>query len=182
MISITTKRKIQTWLVNSWVGSLYVNYLIWKQTKESMQKYETTIASQPVGQIIREYSLLTMGVSKVKRTINTLIGRREAVEYHRVLTTVDNMIDLAPHEQGSGQSEIARITHEIAVKKGNVDIATPQEKLSMINKRIDDYKELHAHQAKRTLMRNLRKARQENNLELVKQLETELQDKYGQRH
>lgn len=179
---IRLRRKLQTFLVNSWLGGLYLNFLIWRQTKENMQKYETAIGGKPVNQIIREYSLIAQGVSKVKRTVNSLIGKREAQEYHKVLSTIDNMVDLAQHEEGSGKSELAKITREIAVKKGNVDIATPQEKLSMINKRIDDYKELHAHQAKRNLLRQLRKARAENNQELVKQLEQELQDKHGQRH
>lgn len=156
---IRLRRKLQTLLVNSWFGSLYLNYLIWRQTKENMQKYETAIGSKPVNQIIREYNLIAQGVSKVKRTVNNLIGKREAQEYHKVLSTIDNMVDLAQHEEGSGQSELAKITRQIAVKKGNVDIATPQEKLSMINKRIDDMKELHEHIEKRNKLRQLRKER-----------------------
>ena len=179
---IRLRRKLQTYLVNSWLGGLYLNFLIWRQTKENTQKYQVDALGRPTGQIIREYSLIAQGVSKVKRTINNMIGKRDAEEYHKTLSKVDNMVDLAKHEEGSGASVLAEVAREIAVKKGNVDIATPQEKLSMINKRIDDYKELHAHQAKRNLLRQLRKARLENNQELVKQLEQELQEKHGQRH
>lgn len=156
---IRMRRKLQTYLVNSWLGGLYLDFLIWRQTKENTQKYQTDVLGRPVGQIIREYSLLAQGVSKVKRTVNKMIGKRDAEEYHKTLSSMDNMVDLAKHEAGSGQSKLAEVAREIAVKKGNVDIATPQEKLSMINKRIDDMKELHKHIEKRNKLRQLRKER-----------------------
>lgn len=173
--------KLRNWLYSTWIGDLYLSFLIWKDAKtDSSPRFLTP---GEAATIIREYSLLTQGVTKAKKTVNALVASKSKEEYHRVLSELNNMIDLSDYDDNDvSRRQFGNVIREISVKKGNQDIVTPQDKLNMIHQRIEDYKELHAHQAKRNLMRQLRKARQENNQELAKQLETELREKYGQRH
>jgi hypothetical protein len=173
--------KLRNWLYSTWIGDLYLSFLIWKDAKtDSGPRFLTP---GEAATIIREYSLLTQGVTKAKKTVNALVASKSKEEYHRVLSELNNMIDLSDYDDNDvSRRQFGNVIREISVKKGNQDIVTPQDKLNMIHQRIEDYKELHAHQAKRNLMRQLRKARQENNQELAKQLETELREKYGQRH
>lgn len=173
--------KLRNWLYSTWIGDLYLSFLIWKDVKtDSGPRFLTP---GEAATIIREYSLLTQGVTKAKKTVNALVASKSKEEYHRVLSELNNMIDLSDYDDNDvSRRQFGNVIREISVKKGNQDIVTPQDKLNMIHQRIEDYKELHAHQAKRNLMRQLRKARQENNQELAKQLETELREKYGQRH
>lgn len=173
--------KLRNWVYSTWIGDLYLSFLIWKDAKiDSGPRFLTP---GEAAQIIREYSLLTQGVTKAKKTVNALVASKSKEEYHRVLSELNNMIDLSDYDDNDvSRRQFGNVIREISVKKGNQDIVTPQDKLNMIHQRIEDYKELHAHQAKRNLMRQLRKARQENNQELAKQLETELREKYGQRH
>ena len=173
--------KLRNWLYSTWIGDLYLSFLIWKDAKtDSGPRFLTP---GEAATIIREYSLLTQGVTKAKKTVNALVASKSKEEYHRVLSELNNMIDLSDYDDNDvSRRQFGNVIREISVKKGNQDIVTPQDKLNMIHQRIEDYKQLHAHQAKRNLMRQLRKARQENNQELAKQLETELREKYGQRH
>lgn len=175
------KYKLLNWMWSTWIGDLYLRLLIWKDSQsQSGPRYLTP---GEAATIVREYSMLTQGVTKAKQTVNALVTSRSKSEYHRVLSELENMIDLSDYgNNDAARRQFGNVIREISVKKGNQDIVTPQDKLNMIHQRIDDYKELHAHQAKRNLLRQLRKAKQENNEELVKQLETELQVKYGQRH
>lgn len=173
--------RLRNWVYSTWIGDLYLSFLIWKDAK--VDNGPRFLTPGEAAQIIREYSLLTQGVTKAKKTVNALVASKSKEEYHKVLSELNDMIDLSDYDENDhSRRQFGNVIREISVKKGNQDIVTPQDKLNMINQRIEDYKELHAHQAKRNLMRQLRKARQENNQELTKQLETELREKYGQRH
>lgn len=178
---MTLKQKIVNWLYSTWLGDLHLRYLIWMDSKaETNVRF---LSPKEMATIIKEYSLLSEGVTKVKSKVNSLVSARSAEEYHKTLSELENMIDLSADDNNDhARVQFGNIVRDISVKKGNKDIVTSQDKLNMIHQRIDDYKELHAHQAKRNLLRQLRKAKVENNQELVKQLEQELQDKHGQRH
>lgn len=172
--------KIVNWLWSTWIGDLYLRFLIWKD--EQTTTGPRYLTPKEAATIIKEYSLLAEGVTKVKKTVNQLVASQSKEEYDKVLRELHNMIDLAEYDNDEARAQFGRIVREISVKKGNKDIVTPQDKLNMIQQRIEDYKELHAHQAKRTLMRQIRKAKQNNDLEELKRLETQFQEQYGQRH
>lgn len=170
--------KVRNWIYSTWIGDLYLQFLIWKDSQVSTgPRYLTP---KEAATIIREYSLLSEGVTKVKKTVNELVMARSKDEYHRVLSQLNNMIDLSEYDDNDqARRQFGNVIREISVKKGNQDIVTPQDKLNMIHQRIEDYKELHAHMEKRKLLRELRKARQENNKELADQLEIQIKGKYG---
>ena len=171
--------KITNWLWSTWIGDLYFKYLIWIDAKaDKLPRY---LSPKELATIVKEHSMLYEGVAQVKRKVNSLITTRTSSEYNRVLSSVDNLVDLAKNEKDDGKAVLAAITHEIAVKKGNRDIVTPQDKLNMINQRIEDYKELHAHIEKRNLYRALRKAATAGDKEKVAELQKTIQEKYGKR-
>ena len=173
------KNRLINWIYSTWIGDLYFRYLVWQDSKKDTDiRYLTP---KEAAQVIREYSLVSEGVKRVKKKVDQLINSRDKGEYHRVLTEIEDMILLAadPKNEDPGRLQFANVVRQMAVKKGNKDIVTPQDKLDMIHKRIEDYKELHAHQAKRSLMRQIRKAKQENNQVLLLELETEFKEKYG---
>jgi len=174
---MTLRQRLLNYIYSTWVGDLYLRYLIWADAKANVGPRYLTPGEMAT--VIKEYSLLAEGVTKVKSKVNTLVASRSKEEYHKTLSELENMIDLSDEDNDSARAKFGNIVREISVKKGNKDIVTPQDKLNMIHQRIEDYKELHAHQAKRTLMRQLRKAKQGNDLEEVKRLETEFQEKYG---
>ena len=177
---MTLKTKIVNWLYSTWLGDLHLRYLIWRDSRAEVgPRYLTP---KEMATVIKEYSLVAEGVTKVKKKVNALVASQSKEEYHRILSELENMIDLSEDDTDSAKAKFSQIVRDISVKKGNKDIVTSQDKLNMIHQRIDDYKELHQHQAKRNLMRQLRKARQDKNQELIQQLETELREKHGQRH
>lgn len=171
--------KLINWIWSTWIGDLYFRYLIWVDAKAD--KLPRFMSPKEMATIIKEHSLLADGVNVVKGKVNTLVTERTSNEYHRVLSKVDDMIDLSKNEANDGRNAMAQVVREIAVKKGNRDIVTPQDKLNMINQRIDDYKELHAHIEKRNLFRAHRKAVQANNPELAAELLKTIQERYGKR-
>lgn len=173
--------KVRNWIYSTWVGDLYLQFLIWKDSKT--QTGPRFLTPKEAATIIREYSLLSEGVTKAKKKVNELVTSRSKDEYHRVLSELNNMIDLSEYDDNDeARRNFGNIIREISVKKGNQDIVTPQDKINMIHQRIEDYKELHAHMEKRKLFRELRRARQENNKELADQLELQIKEKYGQRN
>lgn len=171
--------KLVNWMWSTWIGDLYFRYLIWMDAKA--YKLPKFMSPKEMATIIKEHSLTADAVNIVKGKVNTLVTERTANEYHRVLSSVDNMIDLSKNDRNDGRSAMAEVVHEIAVKKGNKDIVTPQDKLNMINQRIEDYKELHAHIEKRNLFRAHRKAVLEKNEEVATELLKTIQEKYGKR-
>lgn len=173
------RHKLVNWMWSTWIGDLYFRYLIWVDAKA--YKLPKFMSPKEMATIIKEHSLLADGVNVVKGKVNQLVTERNASEYHRVLSNVDNMIDLSKNDKEDGRNAMAQVVHEIAVKKGNRDIVTPQDKLNMINQRIDDMKELHAHIEKRNLFRAHRKAVLENKAEEAEQLLKTIQEKYGKR-
>lgn len=175
--------RVMNWIYSTWIGDLYFKYLVWLDSKDDKSNIRYLTPGE-AATIIREYSLVAEGVIKVKGKVNKLVSAKSKEEYHRVLNEIENMVLLAsdPADEDPARAQFANVIRQMAVKKGNRDIVTPQDKLNMIHQRIEDYNELHAHINKRTLMRQLRKAKQNNDLEEVKRLELEFQEKYGQRH
>lgn len=150
--------KIRNWIYSTWVGDLYLQFLIWKDSKSEVGPRFLT--PKEAATIIREYSLLSEGVTKAKKKVNQLIASKSKEEYHRVLSELNNMIDLSEYDDNDeARRNFGNIIREISVKKGNQDIITPQDKIDMLHRRIQDMKELHAHIEKRNKIRQLRKER-----------------------
>lgn len=162
---------------NSFLGELYFNFILWAERRRDRQRLY--LNPKEVAQIIREYSLLSEGVTTVKHKINELVLSKSAEEYHQVLSQIQDMVSLAEREYDSPKAKLADILYEIGVKKGNQDIVTVGDKVKMVDQRIQDMYELHNHINKRKLLREIRAANKSANKELAQKLEQEFKEKYG---
>lgn len=169
---------ILNWLYGTVVGGLYFEFLLWLDRK--MNKTPTRyLTPKEVAQINREYSKVAEGVVLMKNKVNSLLVSKSKEEYKKVLEEINDLVSYAEEKYDSPKAEFARILQNIYVKKGTKDINTHTEMAKMIDKRIQDTKEMWDHQAKRQLLRDIRKAGEAGDLELVSKLQTEFKLKYG---
>ena len=170
--------KIKNWLWTTTLGGYYFELLLWIDTKRSKEKYLT---QKEIAQIVRQYSLLDKGVKEVKRNINKLVTSTTAEEYDKVLSNIENLLKYSEKDPNSQEAIFADMLRSTKISKIK-DIETHIDRVKMIEGRIKDYKELQEHVVKRKLMRQIRQAKKENDIDLTEQLETEWRDKYGNRH
>ena len=169
--------KLLTWFFSTSLGGLYFELLLWIDRKKSNPtKYLTP---KEMAQIVRESNKTYEGVSKVKKKVNELINSRSSEEYHKALSELEDLTKLSTHEENSSQarfSKLLRSTYDLAK---NRDIITHTDKAKMIDKRIQDMRELWDDKNKRQLLRGIRQARIEGNTQLADKLQTEFNNKYG---
>lgn len=132
-----------------------------------------------MGQIIRESNQITNGVFQMKSRINKLVSSRSKEEYHAALREIEDMIPHAEYEIDSDRARFAAALRQTYVKKGKQDIVTNTDMAKMVDQRIQDMHELHDHIVKRNLLRDIRKARTEKDLDRASKLEEEFLKKYG---
>lgn len=135
-------------------GRIYLEFLLfWDNIKP---RKRTQLTPGEVSQIIRQYSLLGEGVKTLKRNINSMMAVKSKEEYHKVLTETE---DLALKAQLSDSDPKAKIVNELKSKMdfSTKDIKTDTDYAKMLNQRINDYQNLHAHIAKRNAIREARK-------------------------
>lgn len=165
--------------ISTWLGDLYFRFLLWRdRRKNNTVRYLTP--SEAIT-ITRQYSLLHKGVEEVKKEVNKLVNVKDAKEYDAVLKGIENMMNLAQRPENSSEARLAEALRSIQVKKGSKDVITHTDHAKMVEGRIEDYKELQAHVEKRTLMRQVRKAKQAGDLKQVAKLEQEWKEKYGRK-
>jgi hypothetical protein len=168
--------KIRNWFFTTWLGDLYFRFLLWRDSKQTNVRYLTP---QEAITITRQYSLLHRGVTEVKKQVNELVKSKSAEEYDQTLKKIENMLQFADRAPDSAEARLADVLRSMQVKKGNKDIVTHTDHAKMIQGRIDDYKELQDHVVRRTLMRDIRKAKASGDQTLVSKLEKEWKEKYG---
>ena len=155
------------------LGPIIVDYLVWKDSTDEKRYLTSTEAVQ----IVKQYSLLGEGVKEFKSKINSLVKSRDAEQYHKTLNEIEDLISLVSLPDNDPKVILTKSLRDIAVKKGNKDIQTPEEHLKMLQKRVEDMKELHKHKEKREVLRKIRQAKKDGNLELLKQLEEDWKSK-----
>lgn len=171
--------KLQHWFFTTKLGEWYFSFLLWLDSKDKVStKYLTP---KEMAQITRQYSLLHKGVKEVKQKVNLLVASKSAEEYDKVLKEMDDLFGLSSYNAGSAEHQMAEVMKTIKAKKGNKDIVTHTDQAKMVQDRISDYKELQGHVLKRQMMRSIRKAKEEGNKKLLKELETQWRTKYGNR-
>lgn len=165
------------WFYGTILGGIYFEFLLWIDKKRS--KSPKYLSPKEVTQVIRQYSLLNEGVTQVKKKVNSLINSRNKEEYNLLLSELEDMMNLADRDSNTPQAKFSEILRDMAVKKSSKDINTHTEMAKMIEQRIEDTKELWDDQYKRKLMRDIRKASQLGDKDLVNKLQMEFQVKYG---
>ena len=170
---------ILVWFYSTYLGGLYFEFLLWLDRRNSNPT--KLLSPKEMAQIIRESNKTFDGVSRIKAKVATLVTSNSKEEYERVLSEIEDLMNLADWEIGANtqQGQFAELLKNIYVKHGNRDIVTNTDKAKMIEGRIQDMHELWADKEKRKLLRDIRKAGQEGDNHLLNKLQTELRTKYG---
>lgn len=166
--------KVINWFYTTWLSNLYFKLLLWLDRKND-KKY---LSPKEVSQIIREYSLLDEGVKEMKTRINLLVVSKTKEDYNRILKELEDMIPLAEKIEGNSKYEYIK-NLKSKMDFSNVDIKNDTDRARMIERRIEDMKELQDDLNKRKLLRDLREAEKEGNTETINKLKEELKEKYG---
>lgn len=159
----------------------YYEFLLWLDSiSDKKGRYLTP---SEVKLIIRQYNLIEDGVNRIKKKVNSLVKSKTKEEYHKILLQISNLIDLSEEEPDSPKTQLIMLLRQIYYDKidKKCDVETEEDKIEMINTRINHYKELHKHKEKRELIRKIREAKKQNNKELELKLTAEFNEKYGKR-
>lgn len=157
---------MRKWFYTTWLGNLYFEFLLWYD--RTFNKHEISDGWNPNATIQRQNSLYTEGILKMKRGINKRLKSRTTEDYRKELPNHANLIALAENELDPVKETLKKAW----VFKGK-DIKNDVEMAKMIEKRIDDYKELWHHKKSRELLRAIRKAKVAKDLDLAVKLEKE---------
>jgi hypothetical protein len=171
--------KITNWFYTTWLGDLYFRFLLWRDEQNERNKIKY-LTPKEMAQVIRQYSILGEGVKEMKSKVNTLIQSKNKDEYDRVLKEIEDMVTLAEREANDPKSQFVHFLKS-GMDLSNSDIKSVTDRAKMVDKRINHMYELQSDKVKRQLLRDIRKAEQDGNEELVVKLKTEFKDKYGTR-
>lgn len=168
--------KLLSKFYGSFLGGLYFEFLLWWDRLKT-RRNTRFLTPKEISQVVREYSLLNEGVKDLKSKVNNLVNSTSKEAYNNTLSQIEDMLALT--EKKEANTKFVKSLRQISISSGNRDIVTHTDMAKMIDKRIEDMKELQNDRAKRQLIREIRKARLTNNTDLAKQLEGEFQKKYG---
>jgi len=164
--------KLARMFYTSYLGNLYFNFLIWWDYYKSKRKpigYSSSAHRVVISATKAAYEQgLKQVKTKVAEAINAVDGNHD-----KALHQIGDIIELAEKDYKS-EIEILKKMH---VKNGQ-DVKNDTDKAKMIDQRIQDYKELHRFKEERTILRQIRKAKTDGNIELADKLTKEWQDKY----
>jgi hypothetical protein len=166
--------KLINWFYTTWLGNLYFELLLWLDRRNE-KKQLRYLTPKEMAQIVRQYSLLGEGVKEVKSKVNTLIASRTKEEYDKVLKEIDDMVTLAEREANDPKAQFASFLKS-NMDFSNSDIKNTTDRAKMINKRIDDMKELHKDIEKRRKLRLARQLRKEGKLQDALEIEKEFKN------
>ena len=122
------------------------------------------VISQPSGsgsiksRIIKEYSLVGEGVKEIKQSVNRIVRSKTKEEYDLILKDIEDLAVLAERDPDSPQAKFAQLLRSKGSLAKVKDIENDTDRARMIEKRINDMKELQAHREKRNALRAARKA------------------------
>ncbi len=172
----------------NWITGKYYEFLLWHDNISGNSDVSigpifggsTFKVSPEVAQAVLELREIAYreGVGKIKHKINTLVKVKTKDEYHRVLSEIEDLIDLA-RETDPKKIQLMQILRGEVVFTGGKDIKTSLDKAKMIDRRIGHFKELSTHIESRNMIRAIRKAEREGNKEEALKLQKEWQEKYG---
>ena len=161
----------------SFLGGFYLEILLWIDKRSS--KNDKYLTPNQISQIIRESNKLAEGTLAIKNKVNSLLSSRNKEEYQIRLSEITDLLPLSTYDDvNSSRAKYVDFLKSYAVRHGT-DVTTVTDRAKMVEKRIEDMYELQDHIVKRNLLRDLRKARVNNNIELAESLQKEYKEKYG---
>lgn len=170
-------KKIKRLFYISFLGNIYFSFLLWLDRRK--EKKERKLPNFTTKQIVRQTSQMyyEQGMHQLKTKINSLVKTTSTEEYVKALDETQELIKLAELEP-EDRNELSELLYKIAVKKGK-DLNTDMDFAKMIDKRINDYRELQRYKVERELLRKIRDAKVSGSLDIAKTLEEEWRSKYG---
>jgi hypothetical protein len=148
------KNKLVDLFYKSYLGGLYFEILLFVDRVTTKKKFYTP---KELAQVVRESSQTIEGVRKIKKAINGAVTSRDSkVNTHEALLMVEDLATLAKRDPSSTQSQTIEFIKN-NMDLSNSDIKSDTDKAKMVEKRIDDYKQLHEHIVKRNALREARK-------------------------
>lgn len=168
--------KLVNWFYTTKLGEIYFDILLWLDRKFDKPNY---LDGKQVTQIIREYSLLSEGVTSIKRNVNELVRAKSKEEYDTILKSIEDLTKYAERDANSPQASFVKVLRDTYVKRGSKDIETALDHAKMIESRIEDYKELQAYNEKRQLQKKIREAAKLGNTLEENKLKEEWNKRYG---
>jgi pyruvate/2-oxoglutarate/acetoin dehydrogenase E1 component len=170
--------KILNLFYGTYLGGLYFDFLLWLDRK-SNKKAIKYLTPKEMATIVKESNKIHTGVAIIKQKVNSLVNSKSREEYHEILCEIEDLTTLSHRNNTSEVAKFSKMLRDTYVKKGNKDITTHTEMAKMIDQRIEDIKELWEHQAKRQLLRDIRKAGAASDTQLLNKLQLEYKSKYG---
>jgi anion-transporting ArsA/GET3 family ATPase len=113
-------------------------------------------------------------LGKIKKTVQSKVKSHTKDEYEAVLKEMKDLSTLAAKNPNAA----TQILKSIYVHK-NQDVVDDKDKKHMIDKRINDYYKLQKFNEEKVLLRSIRKAQNQGDLEAVQNLTQQWKEKYG---
>jgi urocanate hydratase len=161
------------------LGGMYFDFLLWLDRK--LDNSAKKMTPKEMATAIRQYSLIGEGVKKIKNKVNTSLVDKSAEGYDEALSKIEDLTVLAKRPKDTIQSTYSEVMRKAVVKDGNKDIVTHTDRAKMIEGRIEDFKELRKQKDSRNMLREIRRLRKEEKVDIADNLEKEWKDKYGKR-
>lgn len=166
---------IQKWFYTTFLGELYFRFLLWQDHRRFRKELKYLDLSVQQILINRTSELYREGIRKIKTKVNNLVATKTPEEYDKVLREIEDLTMLSKDDKvDPGLMAL----YSAYVKKGS-DIKNDTDMARMVEERIQHQKEKWKFQEERQLVRQIRKAKQDNDLELAKQLEDIWKEDYG---
>jgi len=170
-------KKIINWFVDNYVLiKFWVDQNVLEKDLDKELQYYTSRPNQIIfeSDTQRKYS---EGLSTVKQKINQVSKRGSKEDYMDALGSMRELIALANNETVS-QRMLRKTLERMYVHYGS-DMKSKQDKVEMIDTRIEHYEELRKYNVERCLRKDIKKARKDGNEELALKLENDWREQYG---
>lgn len=163
------------------IGGLYFEFLLWLENRRLKREIEYSIPTHVIPQIVKSsiQELYIIGIKRIKSKLVDLTEAKTKEEYKKVLSELKEIISLSVRPDKNRQKYIDNLKRVYVYK--DKDIKNNVDKARMIERRINDYKELHNHILQRNLRREIRKAVKNGDQKTAKKLEKEWIEKYAKK-
>lgn len=160
--------KLKKLFYASFLGEIYFRLLLLWDKHVNTQEELLDLTTQPIV-IEAQKALYEKGIKKLKHKMKELTEARTKEEQENILSDIDDILSLSRNESENSvkRQQVLKAMH---VRKGT-DLKTDLDKAKMMQDRIEDMHKYRKAVEFRNLTRELRKARQANNIELSKELE-----------
>lgn len=170
-------RKIMDKLYATFLGGLYLEFLLWLDGTRDEKKFLTP---KQMAQIVRESSKLAEGTLAIKLRVNSLLSSKTKDEYQLKLSEIEDLLPLSEYnDANSSRAAYVNFLRSVGDTTKIVDVENATDRAIMIDRKIKAVYELQAYTEKRNMAKAIKKAISDGNVQLANQLKEELQRLYG---